>query len=63
MEIRKKTRNNFTWPYNMNRQDVLFSINFFNSKPLYVSNRIAAHNQEDQFCVNSNWNRQRTGCC
>jgi len=43
------------YPYNMNQQDALFSINYFNSKPLYVSSRLAAEHQEDQLCLNSNW--------
>ena len=25
------------------------------NKPLHVSRRLAAHNQEDQLCINSNW--------
>jgi hypothetical protein len=28
---------------------------YFNSKPLHVSSSLAAHQQEDQFCINSNW--------
>jgi len=28
---------------------------YFNSKPLHVSSRLAAHHQEDRLCVNSNW--------
>ena len=40
----------------MNQQDALFYINFFNSEPLHVSSRLAAHHhQEDQQCINNNW--------
>jgi len=40
----------------MNQQDALFLLNYFKSKPLHVSRRLAAHHQEDQLCINSNWN-------
>jgi len=32
-----------------------FLLIYFNSKPLHVSRRLAAHHQEDQLCINSNW--------
>jgi hypothetical protein len=32
-----------------------FLLIYFNSKPLHVSSRFAAHQQEDQVCINSNW--------
>jgi hypothetical protein len=28
---------------------------YFNNKPLHVLSRLAAHHQEDQLCINSNW--------
>jgi len=28
---------------------------YFSNKPLHVSSRLAAHHQEDQLCINSNW--------
>jgi len=28
---------------------------YFNNKPPQVSRRLAAHHQEDQLCINSNW--------
>jgi hypothetical protein len=28
---------------------------YFINKPLHVSSRLAAHHQEDQLCINSNW--------
>jgi hypothetical protein len=28
---------------------------YFNNMPLHVSSRLAAHHQEDQLCINSNW--------
>jgi len=31
-----------------------FLLIYFNSKPLYVSSRLAAHHQEDQPCISSN---------
>jgi len=31
---------------------------YFNNKPLHVSNRLAADHQEDQLCINSNWDSQ-----
>ena len=34
-----------------------FLLIYFNSKPLHVSSRLAAHHQEDQLCINSNWYR------
>jgi len=37
----------------MNQHDTLFSI-YFNSKPLHVPSRLAAH-QENQLCINSSW--------
>ena len=32
-----------------------FLLIYFNSKPLHVSSRLAAHHEEDQLCINSNW--------
>ena len=32
-----------------------FPLIYFNSKPLHVSSRLAAHHQRDQVCINSNW--------
>ena len=32
-----------------------FLLIYFNSKPLHVLSRHAAHHQEDQLCINSNW--------
>jgi len=32
-----------------------FLLIYFNSKHLHVSIRLAAHHQEDQLCINSNW--------
>jgi len=32
-----------------------FLLIYFNSKPVHVSSRLAAHHQEDQLCINSNW--------
>jgi len=32
-----------------------FLLIYFNNKPLDVSSRLAAHHQEDQLCINSNW--------
>ena len=40
-----------TWT---NQMDYFLLIHF-NSKPLHVSSRLAAHHQEDQLCINSNW--------
>jgi len=40
-----------TWT---NRMHYLILI-YFNSKPLHVSSRLAAHHQEDQLCIYSNW--------
>jgi hypothetical protein len=31
---------------------------YFNNSPLHVSSRLAAHHQEDQLCINSNWYSQ-----
>ena len=28
---------------------------YFHNKPLHVSSTLAAHHQEDQLCINSNW--------
>ena len=28
---------------------------YFNNKPVHVSSMLAAHHQEDQLCINSNW--------
>jgi hypothetical protein len=41
-----------------------FLLSYFNNKPLHVSSRLAAHHQEDQLCINSNWYRRvtLTGC-
>jgi len=41
--------------FNMNQQDALFLLIYFNSKPLHVSSRLAAHHQEDRLCINRNW--------
>jgi len=35
-----------------------FLLIYFNSKPLHVLSRHAAHHQEDQLCINSNWYSQ-----
>jgi len=35
---------------------------YFNNKPLHVSSRLAAHHQEDQLCINSNWFSQHNTC-
>jgi len=32
-----------------------FLLIYFNDKPLHVSSRLAAHHQEYQLCINSNW--------
>jgi len=32
-----------------------FILIYFNSKSLHVSSRLAAHHQENQLCINSNW--------
>jgi len=32
-----------------------FLLIHFNNKHLHVSSRLAAHHQEDQLCINSNW--------
>jgi hypothetical protein len=32
-----------------------FLLIYFNNKPLHVSSSVAAHHQEDQLCINSNW--------
>jgi len=32
-----------------------FLLIYFNNKPLHVSSRLAAHHQEDQLCIKSNW--------
>jgi len=32
-----------------------FILIYLNNKPLHVSSRLAAHHQEDQLCINSNW--------
>jgi len=32
-----------------------FLLIYFNNKPLHVSSRLAAHHEEDQLCINSNW--------
>ena len=32
-----------------------FLLIYFNSKPLHVSSILAAHHQEDQLCMDSNW--------
>ena len=34
-----------------------FLLIYLNNKPLHVSSRLAAHHQEDQFCINSKWYR------
>jgi len=34
-----------------------FLLIYINIKPLNASSRLAAHHQEDQLCVNSNWYR------
>jgi hypothetical protein len=37
-----------------NKMQYLLSI-YFNNKSLHVSSSLAARNQENQFCINSNW--------
>jgi len=32
-----------------------FLLIYFNSKPLNISSRLAAHHQGDQLCINSSW--------
>jgi len=32
-----------------------FLLIYFNNKPVHVPSRLAAHHQEDQLCINSNW--------
>ena len=32
-----------------------FLLIYLNNQPLHVSSRLAAHHQEDQLCLNSNW--------
>jgi len=32
-----------------------FLLIYFNDKPVHVSSRLAAHHQEDQLYINSNW--------
>jgi len=32
-----------------------FLLIYFNNEPLHVSNRLAAHHQEDQHSINSSW--------
>jgi len=32
-----------------------FFLIYFDVKPVHVSSRLAAHHQEDQLCINSNW--------
>jgi len=32
-----------------------FLLIYFNNKTQRVSSRLAAHHQEDQLCINSNW--------
>jgi len=32
-----------------------FLLIYFKNKPLHVSSGRAAHHQEDQLCINSNW--------
>jgi hypothetical protein len=32
-----------------------FLLMYVNNKPLHVSISLAAHHQEDQLCINSNW--------
>ena len=32
-----------------------FILIYFNKKPLHVSSSLAAHHEEDQFCINSKW--------
>jgi len=34
---------------------------YFNNKPLHVSSELAAHPQEDQLCISSNWYRLAPG--
>ena len=41
--------------YIITRRCTIFLLIYFNSKPLHVSSRLAAHHQEDQLCLNSNW--------
>jgi hypothetical protein len=40
-----------TWTNKMH----YFLLICFNNKHLHVSSRLAAHHQEDQLCINSNW--------
>jgi len=47
-----------------------FVLIYFNSKLPHVSSMLAAHYQEDQLCITSNWYSQhkrmtytRTNCC
>ena len=42
-----------------------FLLIYLNAKALHVSSRLAAHNQEDQLCINSSWYSHAfmvTGC-
>jgi hypothetical protein len=53
------------YPYNMNQKIHYFLLIYLNSRPLHVSSSLAAHHQEDQLCINSNWYSQAfmlTGC-
>jgi hypothetical protein len=55
-ENRERLKLNWTsHPYNMNQQDALFSPIYFSNNLLHVTSRLAAHHQEDQLCINSNW--------
>jgi hypothetical protein len=38
-----------------------FLLIYFDSKSLHVSSRFAAHHQEAQLCINSNWYSQHNG--
>ena len=45
------TRISLTWNNKMH----CFLLICFNSQPLHVLSRLAAHHQEDKLCINSNW--------
>jgi len=55
VEISMDAVQNTEYPYNMNQQMHYFLLFYLNSKPLHVSSRFAAHHQEDQLCINTNW--------
>jgi len=45
------------------RQMHYFLLIYFNSNPLHVSDRLAAHHQNDQLCINSNWYKHPSWSC